>query len=263
MRRLADLGTFWDGLATAHQSCLLLDYDGTLAPFRAERDSAVPYPGVRERLAAIIRARRTRVVVVSGRAAHDIPPLLDVAPVPEIWGSHGQERISAGGSYQPPVLPQDIQAALDSARRRAVDLGFGDCIEEKPAGVALHWRGLDRRRAMEARQVVEPVWQELAAGSRLALGDFDGGLELRSRLLTKADAVARILDPEPRGTVCAYLGDDLTDEDAFAAIHNRGLGVLVRGEPRETQAEAWLVPPAELLGFLEHWHAARLGGMAQ
>jgi len=54
----------------------------------------------------------------------------------------------------------------------------------------------------------------------------------------------------------AYLGDDLTDEDAFAAMGNRGLSILVRGEVRRSCARFWLRPPEELLHFLDEWIAA-------
>jgi len=56
--------------------------------------------------------------------------------------------------------------------------------------------------------------------------------------------------------VCAYLGDDRTDEDAFLAIAPHGVGVLVRPELRETAAAWWLRLPEELLEFLDDWSAA-------
>ena len=53
--------------------------------------------------------------------------------------------------------------------------------------------------------------------------------------------------------LAAYLGDDLTDEDAFGAIKGKGMGVLVRTELRATAADLWIRPPDELLRFLELW----------
>lgn len=51
----------------------------------------------------------------------------------------------------------------------------------------------------------------------------------------------------------AYLGDDVTDEDAFHAVKPRGLAVLVRAELRETAADLWIRPPRELVAFLRSW----------
>ena len=80
---------FWLKLEKASRSALLLDYDGTLAPFQVERDKANPYPGVREILEQIQHSDRTRLIIVSGRTVADLLPLLNMKNNPEIWGSHG------------------------------------------------------------------------------------------------------------------------------------------------------------------------------
>ena len=67
LRDGVDLGSFFRKVAEAPSRVLLLDYDGTLAPFREERDEAVPYPGVREAVRNQIVSGRSRLVVVSGR----------------------------------------------------------------------------------------------------------------------------------------------------------------------------------------------------
>lgn len=242
-------------LGAACRRCLLLDYDGTLAPFTPERDRAVPYPGVAELLAEMLAARHTRIVIISGRRAHDLPPLLGIEPHPEIWGSHGLERLPRDDAYQVYEIPADIQAALAAARRLAV-LPDAAQLEVKPGCLALHWRGLPDEDARVLRAAVEPAWRELARRSRLVLKEFDGGLELRSELFTKGSAVSAVLAEAGPDCLAAYLGDDLTDEDAFAALGDRGLGVLVRAEYRATRAAAWLKPPVELLDFLARWHRA-------
>ena len=76
---------------------MLLDYDGTLAPFRVDRFRARPWAGVRELLAGIQNQGRTRMVVVSGRPAEEILPLLALEPAPEVWGLHGSERLRPDG----------------------------------------------------------------------------------------------------------------------------------------------------------------------
>ena len=82
---------------------LLLDYDGTLAPFRVDRHRARPYTGVREALAQHSEGNgRTRIVVISGRPAKEISPLLRGNPPVlkdpvEVWGLHGAERVFIDG----------------------------------------------------------------------------------------------------------------------------------------------------------------------
>ena len=68
--------------------------------------------------------------------------------------------------------------------------------------------------------------------------------------------VERALTELGDGAAIAYLGDDATDEDAFAALGERGLSVLVAPRPRPTFARAWLTAPVEVLEFLADWAAA-------
>jgi trehalose-phosphatase len=67
--------------------------------------------------------------------------------------------------------------------------------------------------------------------------------------------VEAILSEEPEDVPVAYLGDDLTDEDAFVAVGNKGYSILVRSEVRASAAQLWLQPPEELLEFLDAWIA--------
>lgn len=249
------LNQFWGRLARAKHRALLLDYDGTLAPFTPDRDNAMPYPGVVDAIDEIMAVGRTRVIVVTGRSARDIPRLLPLKRLPEVWGSHGLERMYPDSSLQPLALVPDVAAALDKAKLLALDAGLTAQLEEKPGCVAVHWRGVPAGQEQQAR-ALEPRWRELAASERIALRHFDGGIELRSVMRTKADAVNAVLAEEPHGLALAYLGDDLTDEDAFKALGGGGLGVLVRPEHRETAAQVWLTPPEQLLDFLHRWHAA-------
>jgi trehalose-phosphatase len=90
----------------------------------------------------------------------------------------------------------------------------------------------------------------------LALQDFDGGIELRAPGHDKGEAVKTLLAEMGPNAMCAYLGDDRTDEDAFQAIRGKGLGVLVRENFVPTQADLWIKPPEELLEFLARWKSA-------
>jgi trehalose-phosphatase len=109
--------------------------------------------------------------------------------------------------------------------------------------------GSAKALALEARK----MWSEIVLGKGLELHEFDGGIELRIKGISKARAVESIMDECPGTTILAYLGDDLTDEDAFEAIKGRGLSVLVRKEWRDTAADLWLKSYEQMLGFLRQW----------
>ncbi len=251
---------FFDQLSDARQRVLLLDYDGTIAPFCVQRNRAFPYPTVPELLDCIMSTCRTRVSLISGRAAREIPPLLGIHPHPEIWGTHGMERLYPDGRYCRTCMSDDVRHTLAEADSWLHKEGL-DCMTElKPGAVAVHWRGLNPRQVEEVRTSAYRVLSPLAFRPNLLLAEFDGGLELRNRTRNKGDAVQTIL-AEIGNEPVAYLGDDTTDEDAFRALHGRGLPVLVRPTYRFTAAQIWLRPPGELVQFLADWVRACGGDM--
>ena len=249
-----DLSRFLEGVATAPVRVLMLDYDGTLAPFHVQPERAAPYPEVRAAVDQIVEAGGTRVVIVSGRPADEVPPLLSLRRRPEIWGSHGWERLLPDGQRVVEEPTQDARRALSSAADAVAKLRQdGARLETKLASIALHWRGVPPEAAEEIKRRALSAWQQIAAEGVLEILPFDGGLELRSIGCNKQYAVKAVLSETPPESAVAYLGDDITDEDAFRAMKPRGLGVLVRPEFRETEADVWLKPPDELVEFLRHW----------
>jgi trehalose-phosphatase len=234
----------------------MLDYDGTLAPFHNDRFAAVAYPGVEDRLAVLSGLSRVRLVLISGRPAHELRGILPPSTRAEIWGSHGREQLQCDGSYELFALDPVQQAALEEIVREMTALSFSETLEVKPSSLAIHWRSFEPPMQKQIRSLVQSVFDGLAQPGRLHLMPFDGGLELRSTDRTKGTVVGHILEQEPEALPVAYLGDDLTDEDAFAALGNRGFSILVRAQVRASCARFWLRPPEELLEFLDKWIAA-------
>ncbi|KPK71407.1 MAG: hypothetical protein AMJ84_06280 [Acidithiobacillales bacterium SM23_46] len=255
------LSDFLARLPTARRRILMLDYDGTLAPFQLDPLSAEPYPGVREVLDLIMSADHTRVVVVSGRWTRDLVPLLGLKIRPEIWGSHGWERLHADGEYETSRISEDALKSLLAADDwiHEIEASGGRC-ERKPASLAIHWRGLSNGQVANIREVVLANWRLQELHRSLIWHDFDGGIELRAPGRNKGDVVREVLGDSASDCAAAYLGDDLTDEDAFKAMVGRGVGLLVRPQYRPTAADFWIRPPEELLEFLADWHQAFGGG---
>src|ERR1700751_5800552 len=103
----AEKDSYQSSIADFFQRCdrtktaaLLLDYDGTLAPFQTDRYKAYPYPGIIPILTRIIQTRRTKVSIVSGRPIKEIQSLLNPLRDFEVWGAHGLEHISVDGVYE-------------------------------------------------------------------------------------------------------------------------------------------------------------------
>lgn len=240
-------------LPQAPASALLLDYDGTLAPFQTDRHHAYPYPGVIAILDRLLQREKTRVVIISGRPVNEVQALIHPLSTPEIWGAHGQEHLLTDGTYRLAIVDSEIVKFLKQAEARLHAVGLSSAIETKPGGIAVHWRGLETAELERVRLLAQKELEAFAQQPGFKLLYFDGGLELRTAHPDKGDAVSAILKESVPGTPIAFLGDDITDEDAFRSLNGLGLSILVREEHRKTEAQAWLRPPHELLGFLEAW----------
>ncbi len=104
LERNVTYGPFLERLRTAPARVLLLDYDGTLAPFVVDRTLAWPYPEVPPLIGKIM-AQGTRVVLISGRPVRELLLLMRISPQPEIWGSHGLERLGLTAITKSAQLP--------------------------------------------------------------------------------------------------------------------------------------------------------------
>jgi trehalose-phosphatase len=236
-------------------SLLLLDYDGTLAPFQDDRMQALPWPGVSERLEQLSTLPTVHLALITGRSARELASLVPLRHPVEIWGSHGREHLSANGAYTAAELLPQQQGALDQLERALISAGFAAHVERKPASLAAHWRTLDTAGAARMEQIAREAYRGSGQRAGLQLLIFDGGIEMRSEAIHKGHAVLHMIKQFPNATA-AYLGDDITDEDAFASLNARGLTVLVRQQPRPSHAAWWLRPPQELIAFLDAWIAA-------
>jgi len=255
------LDEFFSAFTGAARPSLLLDYDGTLAPFRVDRFQARPWAGVRELLKCIQNQDRTRMAVVTGRPAAEILPLLSIEPTPEIWGLHGAERLYADGRREFEELSPATRSTLESLPAQLRTNSTGGLIEVKPNAVVMHWRGISPARAKIIERRTRALFEPLAQIDGLSLLESEAGIELRAGR-DKGGAVTAILEETAESNPhfgpypMAYLGDDLTDESAFRAVKGHGLGVLVRRQIRPTAADVWLRPPEELLDFLKRWFHA-------
>jgi len=243
------LASFFDTLSKGPESLLILDYDGTLAPFSLDPSKSQVYPGVFDCVKKIIESNTSKVVILSGRSLSDLLTLLP-KPYPELWGSHGGERLLVGADQAiEAIITPEIKELLEigalNAKKEAPQL----LCEVKPLSVALHWRGKDPKLA----DGIKKTWSTLIQNSLLEIQPFDGGMELRVRGIDKGKAAQVLMQECSEKAVIAYLGDDLTDEAAFQTLKNKALTVLVRPEFRPTHADIHLKPPEELIEFLNCW----------
>jgi trehalose 6-phosphate phosphatase len=225
-------------------AALFLDFDGTLVELAEAPDAIrVPseLPGLLQRLAGRLQGR---LAIISGRSLADLDRHIDCGGV-AMSGSHGLELRLADGTLLPLVRPGGIDAARDEIARFAAS-GDGLLVEEKPASVALHYR-----QAPEREGEVAALMDALAVRSGFTVQHGKMVAELRPAGADKGDALRRLMrEPAFAGARPLFMGDDLTDEHAFAAAEALGGAGILVGPPRDTQARFRLEGVAEVGAWL-------------
>ncbi len=211
-------------------AALFLDFDGTLVELAEAPDAISVSPGLPQLLRRLHERLDGRLAIVSGRSISDLERHLDCTGL-AVSGSHGLELRFADGTHLPLFAPRPLDGAREAVGAFAQEQA-GLIVEEKPAGLALHYR-----QAPEREGAVIELMEALAQrhGLTLQLGKMVA--ELRPPGADKGDAVRALMaEPPFAGARPVVVGDDLTDEHAFeAAAVLGGAGILV-GEERESAA---------------------------
>lgn len=252
LRQHISLEDFFASLDKAEHRLLLLDYDGTLSPFTPDRDNAVPYPGIKELLLKILATRKSDIVIISGRSLDMLEKLIPLSKDIEMWGCHGAEQYSPSEGKKSITLSPEVQEIFSSIISWGKNEKVSNHLEQKPYSVAIHWRGLTNSNRENLKHKFLNRWETSIRPTELIMHYFDGGIEVKLKDVSKYNAVQTIINRHD-APVAAYLGDDLTDEDAFEALGDNGLKVLVSRKNKPTKADLRIEPPGELIEFLTRW----------
>ena len=235
--------------AHSGQVAVFLDYDGTLTPIVSQPESASLSGSMGEALREL--AARTPVAILSGRDLEDVRQRVDIDGI-VYAGSHGFDIAGPRGLRRQTAT--EFLPSLDLTENelhKALDRIPGARIERKHFSIAAHYRNVKENNVSAVRQAVA----EVAARHR-ALRRIDGKkvYELLPNIdWNKGKAVLWLMKTLgfERGTVRPiYIGDDSTDEDAFRALEQIGVGIIVAEQSRRTVARYMLKDPGEVELFL-------------
>lgn len=231
------------------QVAVFLDYDGTLTPIVSHPENAFLSDSMRQALREL--AARAPVAILSGRDLDDVRRRVNIDGI-VYAGSHGFDIAGSRGLRR--QVATEFLPNLDLAEkelREAVDGIPGAQLERKHFSIAAHYRNVKENDV----PAVERAVGEVAARHR-ELRRVDGKkvYELLPDIdWDKGRALVWLLEMlglEREKVRPVYIGDDITDEDAFGALKQVGVGILVSEEPQPTAASYSLKDPAEVGRFL-------------
>src|SRR3989440_1806101 len=211
------------------QPAVFLDYDGTLTPIRDRPEDAMISASMREAVRRL--AERVPVVVVSGRDRQVVQKLMGLDNL-IVAGDHGFDIWSpTGGSMQREEgasfegLLREVEAKL---RAELANIP-GALVEPKKRSVAAHFRLVAEEQRPRVQEIVDAILSEHPEELKVTPGKMV--FEIQPKLdWDKGKAVLYLLKAlglDRDDVVPVYLGDDLTDEDAFRALAGRGIGIFV------------------------------------
>jgi trehalose 6-phosphate phosphatase len=238
---------------------VFLDYDGTLTPIVDRPEDAVISESMRDAIRRL--AGRCPVVIVSGRDRSVVQELMGVEDL-VVAGSHGFDIWSPEGGTIEHEVGDGFEGLLDEVKERLraqTSSIEGALVEPKKASVALHYRLVAQEERPRVKELVDTLLAEHPDELKVTPGKMV--YEVQPKIdWDKGKAVLYLLgalDLEREDVVPIYLGDDITDEDAFEALEGRGIGIFVgrADDPevsgRTTSADYVLHTTQEVERFLD------------
>jgi len=218
------------------EPAVFLDYDGTLTPIVERPEDAV----ISDRMRQVVRdlARRCTVCVVSGRDRRVVQDLMGIHDL-VVAGSHGFDIWSPEqGTIEHDAAAgyEELLAEVTDRLRSELDGIDGAIVEPKKASVAAHYRLVAPEERERVGEVVERLLAERPDELKVTPGKMV--YELQPKLeWDKGRAVLHLLGVlhlDHDDIVPMYFGDDVTDEHAFEALPDRGIGIFV-GDPDDPE----------------------------
>jgi len=245
---LPELSEDWFGKRLA----IFLDYDGTITQIVSRPDQASLSASMRTAIERL--ARTTMVAIVSGRDRADVESLVELDNV-YYAGSHGFDIRGPGGLVREHEEGLRLAPVMDQAAKELQDVTqkfSAAWVERKRFAVAVH----DRQVRDAQLPALEAAISEIAARHpELRMTGGKRVHELRPNIdWNKGRALhwlLETLDLTGPDVVPLFMGDDETDEDAFAAVADSGVGIRVGHDDAETKARYMLRDTDEVRRFLE------------
>jgi len=230
----------------ANDWCLFLDVDGTLLELADTPGGVAVDAALKPLLARLRAASGGALALVSGRTIENLDQLFGDRHL-AIAGMHGCERRDVNGGMHVAPIAREQLSGLRAGLAQLVTRHPGLLLEDKGAGVALHF--------FKARQLEHELRAEVALLAaplvpRFAILDGHAVIEVKPAAYTKGSAIDAYMEEIPfKGRVPIFIGDDTTDYDGFAAVRRHaGLAIAVGSR---VKSEWWLSGPAAVRSWLE------------
>ncbi len=227
---------------------LVFDFDGTLTPIVDTPEMAILKEQTRKLLKSLTRNRKFTLAIISGRSITDLQSKVAVPSI--IYaGNHGLEIEGLGLNFAHPITDEirPIMRLIGLVLKKALGGIRGVIVEDKGITLSVHHRLVDGEKTEKVEDIVENTLGVATALGKVRTTAGKKVHEVRPNVSwDKGKAVKYIMKRYGRGgrrsgILPIYLGDDLTDEDAFRVVESYGgVAVYVGGENNRSIASYYL-----------------------
>ena len=242
--------TIQEDFNKARKRCILLDYDGTLAPYQKIPSLATPSDELLQLLKQLTLDKNNEIVIISGRDAHTLENWLGHLPL-TLVAEHGASLRFKGEDWKEKInMSTEWKEQIRPLFQLFVDRCAGSFIEEKNSTLAWHYRNTHPELGFSrSRELRNNLLQQLA-NTPLQVIDGNKVLEVRMIGVDKGITAMTILNNiQPDFILC--IGDDTTDEDMFRLLRDKGYTIKIgRGN---TAAQHTIPSQREVFPFLRRF----------
>lgn len=235
---------------------ICLDYDGTLTPIADTPDKAALSDQAKSALMKLINNSGCRLSIISGRSLQDIKMRVGLENV--IYaGNHGLE-IEGPSTKLEGTIPERLRAVIRHIYKELQDrlIGIrGVIVEDKTITLSIHYRMAKSDDALTVKKIVNEITKPYLGKNKMKVTAGKKVLEIKPDIeWDKGKVVLWLLARQQfklddKKILPIYIGDDVTDEDAFKVLRSKGLTIFV-GESGISQAEYYLKDTKEVIEFI-------------
>lgn len=239
-----------DNFNKSMKRCILLDYDGTLAPYQKLPSMAAPSEELMQLLQQLVKEPSNEIVIISGRDVHTLEKWLGQLPLNMI-AEHGACVKFKGEEWKEPVvINTEWKEQVRPLMQLFVDRCAGSFIEEKKSTLAWHYRNTNQELGFTRSRELRNSLLQLTANTSLQVIDGNKVLEVRMVGVDKGvAALSMIAGIEPDFILC--IGDDATDEDMFKAMREKAYTIKIGRA--NTSAQYTIVSQNDVFPFLRRF----------
>jgi trehalose 6-phosphate synthase/phosphatase len=239
-----------DDFNKAAKRCVLLDYDGTLAPYQKIPSLATPSDELLQLLKELTNDAANEIVIISGRDAPTLDKWLGHLPL-TLVAEHGASVKYKNEEWKDQVtFTSDWKEQIRPLMQLFVDRCAGSFIEEKKSTLAWHYRNTHPELGFSRSRQLRNSLLQLITNTSLQVIDGNKVLEVRMIGVDKGITATNILNNlNPDFVLC--IGDDTTDEDMFRLLRNSGYTIKIgRGN---TAAQYTIMSQRDVFPFLRRF----------